>query len=95
MANLHDERRRLRGLVDDPDTLILLRSHADRRMAERDISRLVAERIVRAGKVIAIETEVSGEERWRVEGFDTDGRVIAVVCAPDFDNRLVEIITVF
>ena len=85
-----------RGLVADPDTQITLRSpHADRRLIERDISRLVAERIVRAGKVVAIETEVGGEERWRVEGTDTDGRTIAVVCVPDFDDLLIEIVTAF
>jgi hypothetical protein len=95
MPVFHDERRRLRDLVADPDTLILPRPHAVRRMAERNVSRLVAERLVGTGKVVAVETEVSGEERWSVEGADTDGHAITVVCVPNFDDRLVEIVTVF
>jgi hypothetical protein len=59
---------------------IVIQPHAEKRMRERDISRLDVERLLRAGAVVMIETEVGGDEKWRVAGRDTDGgRIEAVV----------------
>jgi len=47
-----------------------------------------AERILRRGMVTALEVEVSGQERWRISGRDTDGRPVDVVVKPIGDQTL-------
>ena len=52
------------------------------------------ERILKAGAVIDASLEVSGEERWTVQGFSTDGQSIRVVAVPLEHEVQVTIVTV-
>jgi len=56
--------------------------HARERAIERDVTTFEAERIIRSGNVVRVDTEVSGQERWRVSGSDADGRPVDVVVKP-------------
>jgi hypothetical protein len=90
----HDEGRRLRALASDPDIQIFYSGHAELRMAEREISRFVVDRIIRAGSVIDVECPLGSDERWKAQGMDTNGRTIHVVLIPHEAEIEIDIITV-
>lgn len=66
--------------------------HAEERAIERDVPKFEAERIIQRGAVIRIETEPSGQVRWRISGSDSDERPIDVVVKPI--SRTLRVITV-
>jgi uncharacterized DUF497 family protein len=53
--------------------------HAEQQALKRDVPKFEAERVVRGAKVVRIDAEASGQERWRVSGFDSDQRPVDVV----------------
>lgn len=62
--------------------------HAQERALGRDVPIFEAERIVRTGHVVRVDTEESGQVRWRVAGHDSDGRPVDVVVKPIKDTSL-------
>ena len=72
------ETSKLHAMARSPRFRVVVTDHAERRLLERDVSRFEAERLVRAGVVVMVETDPGGGERWRVAGRDTDGRQIEV-----------------
>lgn len=67
--------------------------HARERAAERDVPIFEAERIIRAPQSCRLTPGDPGETRWRVSGFDSDGRPVDVVVKPVGDDVL-RVITV-
>ena len=55
--------------------------HALERARERDIPLFEAERVIRNGHVVRVDAQHL-PPRWRVAGYDSDGRPIHVVVAP-------------
>lgn len=53
--------------------------HARQRAKERGVSVLIAERVIRRGRVVMLGVEADGSERWTIAGRDPDGRPINVV----------------
>ena len=76
------ETAKLRAITRSAAFRMVLDPHAERRMAERDIARFEVEKVLKAGFVAMIQTEVDGSERWRVAGRDADGERIEVVIEP-------------
>jgi len=66
--------------------------HAEQRAIERDVPKFEAERIIRRGTVTRIETEPSGQVRWRISGSDSDDRPVDVVVKPI--GRTLRVVTV-
>ncbi len=66
--------------------------HAEQRAIERDVPKFEAERIVRFGVVTRIDTEPTGQSRWRISGSDSDGRPVDVVVKPV--GRTLRVVTV-
>lgn len=90
----HDEGRRLRALASDPDIQIFHSAHAQIRMGGRKVPRYVVERIIGAGSVIDVECPLGREERWKVQGTDTDGHTIHVVLIPREAEIEIVVVTV-
>jgi len=67
--------------------------HARRQAAERDVPIFEAERVIRAGAVTSVETEIGGQDRWRVSGRDADGRPVDVVVKP-IEDHTIRVVTV-
>lgn len=82
----------LRKMLDEGARISWSIPHARVRAAERDVSLLEAERIVRSGLVTEIRIE-DGQERWCVSGTDTDERPIDVVVLP-IRAEIIRIMTV-
>jgi len=77
------ETTKLHKITHSPAFRMILKPHAERRMAERDIARFEVEKVLKAGAVVLIETDPGGgAERWRVAGRDADGRRFEVVVEP-------------
>lgn len=55
---------------------------AEQRAIERDVPKFEAERIIRRGFVVRIDTEPTDHIRWRIRGNDSDGRPVDVVVKP-------------
>jgi Domain of unknown function (DUF4258) len=64
---------RLHEIALSPAFRLVITHHAGKQMQDRDVTRLDVERVLKAGAVVLIETDVQGRERWRVAGRDADG----------------------
>lgn len=82
---------RLHALIMEGVSISWEVPHARERAEERDVPLFEAERIVRRGTVVKIETIGTDEVRWRVAGCDSDDRPIEVVVRPVRDKKLVVI----
>ncbi|MFT8551841.1 MAG: DUF4258 domain-containing protein [Acetobacter okinawensis] len=67
--------------------------HANERSKERQINKLVAERVIRRGVVDDVALHPKGET-WRVVGQDNDGRRIGVVVSLKDNVCTISVVTV-
>jgi hypothetical protein len=72
----------LHKITRSPGFRMVLTTHLEKQMAKRDIARFEAEKVLKAGAVVMIETDPGGSERWRVAGRDADGKRIEIVIEP-------------
>lgn len=80
---------------DFPDYGVRFTNHAREQMAERGIEAAQIERVLRTGSLAAVEPDIrTGQDRYRVEGRDRDGRDLTVVVALAPRDR-VTVITAF
>lgn len=56
--------------------------HAEQRALKRAVTKFEAERIIRQGNVVRVDTEPNGQVRWRITGADSDDRPVDVVVKP-------------
>ena len=68
--------------------------HANDRARQRGIAKFIAERVIRAGEVVAVRNGGTRRERWRVRGPTTEDRALIVIIAPD-GNSVVRVVTAF
>jgi hypothetical protein len=82
----------LRTLASDPRVIFDYRDHALVEMGNDDLYRIDVENMLRRCRVTLVE-DIDGEETWRAEGTDIDGRPIAAVIVPYEETIEVKIIT--
>jgi hypothetical protein len=76
-----DQAGRLRRLARNPNVLIGWRSHAEDERKNDGIAKLDVHNMLKRCSVTNVE-DTDGEEGWRAEGTDIDGRrIIAIVVA--------------
>ena len=92
MANPR-ETARLRAMLASGARISWDVPHARQRAKERDVSILIAERVIRGGRVTGLGVEADGSERWAISGRDMDGRPVNVVVTPRLPDVL-RVITV-
>ena len=87
------EAARLRKLARRPDVLVWWRDHAEDERAKDDIAKLDVQNMLKRCLVSNVE-DTDGEECWRAEGNDIDGRPItAIVVAYEDDPPEIKIVT--
>ena len=88
------EAGRLRRLAKDPRTLVFYTDHAEIERKKDDISKLdIANMLGRCSISLVEVNKKNGEEEWRSEGSDSDGRKITVVVVIDEDALEIKIVT--
>ena len=89
-----NEASRLRDLARDPNVLVWWKRHADEERQKDGIAKIDVHNMLKRCMVTNVE-ETDGEETWRAEGKDIDGRSIAaiVVAYEDEHNPEIKIIT--
>jgi hypothetical protein len=90
------EASRLRNLARNPDVLVWWVPHADDERKKDKIAKLDLQNMLKRCSVSNVE-DTYGEEGWRAEGTDIDGRRICaiVIAYEDEDNPEIKIITVW
>jgi hypothetical protein len=73
------ETGKLHAIARSRDFRLAVSDHAAVQMRDRKVARFEVERVLKAGAVVMVETDVRGRETWRVAGTDTDGRRIEPV----------------
>lgn len=86
------EAGRLRTLAKSPDCDIWLKSHARDEMKKDGIARLDIEEMLCRCRVTLVE-QSGGDETWRAEGKDFDGRTIVAVVVVDEPAEQIRVIT--
>jgi hypothetical protein len=87
------EASRLRNLARRPDVKVWWRTHADLERKKDNIAKLDVQNMLKRCSVSNVE-ETDGEECWRAEGTDIDGRrIAAIVVAYEDDPPEIKIIT--
>jgi len=87
------EAARLRKLARRPDVLVWWRDHAEDERAKDGIAKLDVQNMLKRCQVSNVE-DTDGEECWRAEGKDIDGRPItAIVVAYEDDPPEIKIVT--
>lgn len=92
MAN-HNETRRLHALIANPNTLIDYTEHALDEMAKDEIVQQDVEVILSRSAVTEIQSAEPSEVRWRISGYDGDGRYLEIVVVVEEDSLIVLVIT--
>jgi hypothetical protein len=89
-----NEASRLRTLARNPHVLFAWTKHADVERRKDDIAKIDVHNVLKKCSVSNVE-ETDGEETWRAEGTDIDGRPIAaiVVAYEDQNNSEIKILT--
>nr|WP_295237154.1 DUF4258 domain-containing protein [uncultured Brevundimonas sp.] len=87
----HNQAGRLRALVA-AGAAVFYRKHALKEMENDGIVRIDVESMMRACRVTLVE-QSQGEETWRAEGADFNGRDIAAVVVPYEDDLEIKVIT--
>lgn len=86
------EASRLRELARQESVRFLYTKHAEVELAKDGISKLEIQRMLRRCRVSLIE-ESRGEETWRAEGSNLDGRSITAVVVAYEDRVIIKIVT--
>jgi hypothetical protein len=91
-----NEASRLRKLARNPNVRVGWRSHADDERKKDGIAKLDVQNMLKRCSVTNVE-DTDGEEIWRAEGTDIDGRRITaiLVAYEDEENPEIKIITVW
>jgi hypothetical protein len=88
------EAGRLRRLTKDPRTLVFYTDHAEIERKKDDISKLdIANMLGRCSISLVEVNKKNGEEEWRSEGTDNDGRKITVVVVIYEDAQEIKVVT--
>lgn len=74
-----EEASRLRRLAKNPRTVFTYSGHCEKELAKDAIAKIDVENMIRRCRVSMVELDKYGEETWRAEGKDFNGRTIAVV----------------
>ena len=78
-----------------PDYDVRYTKHARERMAEREISAAQIDRVLQSGSLTEVDRDIrSGQEKYRVEGYDVDEQRIVVVVTLG-PGRRVTVVTAF
>lgn len=77
------------GVLLAQGAAIVWSPHATDRARERGVSKLVAERVIRRGRVTGLDMQADGRERWQLAGKDQDGHAFTVVITPIAPDVLV------
>jgi hypothetical protein len=88
------EASRLRKLARNPSVLVGWRKHAETERRNDDIAKIDVHNMMKRCKVTNVE-DTDGEEGWRAEGTDIDGRTIVaiVVAYEDEGNPEIKVVT--
>jgi hypothetical protein len=87
-----NEASRLRKLAQNPNVLFIWTNHAEVEREKDSIAKIDVENMARRCSVSLVENK-RGEEEWRAEGTDIDGRRIAAVVVADERNVQIKVIT--
>ena len=87
----HFESKQLRDLANREGIGFRYDWHIEKRMRERDISKLDVQSVIRRGAVI----ELQPEGRMKVQGRDRDGRDIEVIVVPEEERLVIAVVSVF
>jgi hypothetical protein len=88
------EAGRLRKLARDRNVLIFFTGHAEVERKKDGISKVdIAMMLCRCSVSLVETNKESGEEEWRAEGTDCDGRKIAAVIALSEDVKEIKVVT--
>ena len=88
-----NEAARLRKLARRPDVTVWWRDHADDERKKDGIAKIDVHNMLKRCSISNVE-ETDGEECWRAEGTDIDGRrIAAVVVAYEDEPPEIKIIT--
>lgn len=86
------EAGRIRALTKEAETRVWFKRHALEEMKNDGIYRIDVENMLRSCRVTLVE-ESKGEDTWRCEGKDSEGREIAAVVVPYEDDLSIKVIT--
>jgi Domain of unknown function (DUF4258) len=78
-AMYRHETGKLHGIARSRDFRLVVSDHAAVQMRDRKVARFEVERVLKAGAVVMVETDVRGRVTWRDAGHDADGRRIEPV----------------
>lgn len=93
MSHLH-EAGRLRRAARDPRTLIWFTGHGGQERLNDGISKIDVTNMLGRCLVTLVEiAKDSGEEEWRAEGTDIDGRKITAVVVMNEEAKEIRIVT--
>jgi Domain of unknown function (DUF4258) len=73
------ETSKLHAIARSAAFRLVVTPHAEGQMKKRGVARFEVEKILKAGAVVMVETDVRGRETWRVAGRDADGERIEPV----------------
>jgi Domain of unknown function (DUF4258) len=92
LSRFEHEAARLRALASSKRVRIRWRQHAEEEAAKDGIAKIDIENMLCRCSVTMVE-ESKGEETWRAEGTDVDGRTITAVVVGYEDAVVIKIIT--
>ena len=92
MSNFENEASRLRGLAVNPAVRFRWTFHAEKELLKDEIPKIDILNMLKRCRVTLVEMS-KGEETWRAEGRDADGREITAVVVVYEDAILIKIIT--
>jgi hypothetical protein len=92
LPNFANEAARLRALASNRRVRIRWRRHAEEEAANDGIAKIDVETMLTRCSVSKVEPS-QGEETWRAEGTDIDGRRITAVVVPYEDKIVIKVIT--
>lgn len=87
-----NEAGRLRRLARAPDILFFYTDHAEQELKKDGIFKITVENMLRKCAVTNVE-DTDGEEGWRAEGSDNDGRRIAAIVVAYEKDKEIKIVT--
>lgn len=88
-----NEAARLRQLARNPDVTVWWTEHAEIERGKDDIAKLDVQSMLKRCQVTNVE-DTDGEEGWRAEGSDIDGRrIAAIIVAYEDDPPEIKIVT--
>jgi len=88
------EAGRLRKLAKDRRVLIFCTTHAENERKKDNIEKIdIANMLCRCSVTLVETNNVNGEEEWRAEGTDSDGRKITAVIVAYEDVPEIKVVT--